>query len=170
MQLESVEKHIQEIQRKRAKLFVQSLDFINNYYNNSRNYYLVTLLLSVVMILSGISLFFSFEFNVFIKISLFFSTISFLFALINYLNSLEKSSEKMGKIFSNLDLKYKQEINIFRGFYSGRINEDEVRNFYLKADTEINERYFINQYEIILRWINFILLSLAIIMILLNFF
>lgn len=170
MQLEPVEKHIQKIQRKRADLFMQSLNFISDYYNNSRNYYLVVLFLSIIIILSAISLFFSFESNVFVKISLFFSTVSFLFALVNYLNSLEKSSEKIGKIFSELDSKYKQEKIILKSFYSGQINDNSIRNFYLDAQVEISKNYFINQNQIILRWINFILLSLSIILLLFNFF
>lgn len=170
MQLESVNKHIQGIQRKRAELFIQSLNFISNYYNNSRNYYLVILLLSLVIILAGISLFFSFESDAFTKISLFFGVLSFLFSLISYLNSLEKSSEKMGKIFSSLDLKYKQEIDIFKSFYSGKINGSEVRNFYLNTGVEVSEKYFVNESEIILRWINFILLALAVVLLSLNFF
>lgn len=170
MQLEPVEKHLQKIQRKREDLFIQSLSLVNNYYNNSRNYYLVILFLSVVIILADLSLFFTFEFDTFVKISLAFALISFLLSLAIYLNFLEKGSEKMGDIIISLDLKYKQEINILRSFYAGRVNAGDVRNFYLNSGAFIDKKYFGSTQEFILRWLNFILLSLAVIMILLNFF
>lgn len=169
MQAASLEKHLEEIQRKREELFIQSLNFVGNYYNNSRNYYLIMLLLSVVIVLTDLSLFFSFEFNTFIKISIFFSMIGFFFSLAIYLNFLEKGSEKIGDIFSELDLKYKREITILRNFYAGRINNRDIRDFYLSGQLGIDKKYFGSQYEIVLRWTDFILLSLAMIMLLLNF-
>lgn len=169
MQLAPLENHLEEIQRKREELFIQSLNFVSNYYNNSRNYYLVMLMLSVVIILADSSLFFSFEFNTFIKISVFFSMIAFFFSLAIYLNFLEKGSEKIGDIFSDLDLKYKREITILRNFYAGRINNQDIRDFYLSGQLGIDKKYFGSQYEIVLRWIDFILLSLAMAMLLLNF-
>lgn len=169
MQLEPVEKHLQKIQRKREDLFIQSLGLANNYYNNSRNYYLVILFLSVIIILADLSLFFTFELDTFIKTSLVFALTSFLFSLAIYLNFLEKGSEKMGDIVTSLDLKYKQEINILRSFYAGRVNSCDVRNFYLNSGTFIDKKYFGSTQEFILRWINFILLSLAMVMLLLNF-
>ena len=170
MQKESIEKHLEDIQRKRGDLFIRSLDFINNYYNNSRNYYLVMLFVALVIVLTGISLFFSFESNDFVVMSLLVSIFSFLFSLVNYLNSLEKSSEKIGDIFKNLDFKYKQEIDILRNFYAGRISEQDIRSFYLKGEIGVDKKYFINQTEIVLRWINFISLSVAVILIFFNFF
>lgn len=170
MELKPIDKHIQQIQNKRAELFIHSLRFIDGYYNNCRNYYLTMLLISLVIFLSDLSLFFSFESEVFIKISLLFATFSFLFALINYLNSLEKNSEKMGKIFGKYDFRNKQEIEILKNFNAGKIDEKQIRNFYLNQEVGVDEKYFVNQYEIVLRWINFISLSLAIILILFNFF
>ena len=169
MQLEPVEKHLQQIQSKREALFLQSLGFINNYYNNSRNYYLIMLFLSVVILLSDVSLFFTFEFDTFIKISGFFAIISFFFSLAVYLNFLEKGSEKIGDIFGDLDLKYKREINILRNFYAGRIEYGDIRDFYLDGSPTIDKKYFSSTYEFVLRWINFILLSLAVAMLFLNF-
>lgn len=169
MQLEPVEKHIQKIQQKREDLFIQSLNFVNNYYNNSRNYYLIVLFLSLIIILTDFSLFFTFEFNTFIKISLFFAIIVFFISLAIYLNFLEKGSEKIGDIFISLDLKYKQEINALRNFYSGRINEGDIRNFYLSGMLNIDKKYFGSIQEFVLRWMNFVLLSLAMIMLFLNF-
>ncbi len=169
MQLKPVNKHIQQIQRKRGELFIHALRFIDNYHNNCRNYYLMMLFISLVIILADLSLFFTFESEAFVKIGLFLATFSFLFALINYISSLEKNSEKMGKIFISLDLKNKQEIKIFKNFYAGSIDEKQVRDFYLDGDIEMDEKYFVNQYQIILRWINFILLSLSLILILFNF-
>lgn len=170
MKPESIDKRIRKIQGKRAELFIRSLRFIDGYYNNCRNYYLIMLFISLIIILADLSLFFSFASEDFIKISLFIAVFSFLFALINYLNSLEKNSEKMGKIFGKLDFKNKQEIKILKNFYAGKIEEKQIRSFYLSEDLGVEERYFVNQYEIVLMWINFIVLSLAIILILFNFF
>lgn len=164
------EKHIQKIQRERADLFIKSLEYIADYYNNSRNYYLATSIFSLIIILSDLTLFYTFEIDNFIKISLIFVIISFLFSLANYLNHLEKNSEKMGDIFSDLDLKYKQECDALRSFYSGRINEGSIRDFYLNQGVKFDKKYFINNREIISRWITFILLSLAVIFLLINFF
>ncbi|HBI17599.1 MAG: hypothetical protein UR60_C0017G0029 [Candidatus Moranbacteria bacterium GW2011_GWF2_34_56] len=170
MTLEPIEKHLEAIAQKRKDLFIRSLNFVDNYYNNSRNYYLVLLFLSFIIILADFSLFFSFEDDIFIRISLFFAAISFFFSLALYLNFLEKGSEKVGDIFGDLDFKYKQELNILRNFYAGRMNETDIRNFYLKNEIGVNKKYFGSSYEMALRWINFILLSLALILILFNFF
>jgi|GEM_PF-3470184 len=170
MNLNPADKHIQKIQRERFNLFIKSLEHVSNYYNNSRNYYLITTLLSLVIILSDLTLFYTFEFDAFIKISLVFVTVSFLFSLANYLNHLEKNSERMGDIFGELDLKYKQEFEALRGFYSGRINEGSIRDFYLNHGAEFSKKYFISNREIIPRWTNFIFISLAMIFLLINFF
>lgn len=170
MPLEPIEKHLESITQKRKDLFIQSLSFVDNYYNNSRNYYLVLLILSFIIILADFSLFFSFEDNAFVKISLFFAAISFFFSLAFYLNFLEKGSEKVGDIFRDLDFKYKQELNILRSFYAGRMKENDIRSFYLKSEIGVNKKYFGSSYEMALRWINFVLLSLALVLILFNFF
>lgn len=170
MNLNPADKHIQKIQRERFDLFVKSLEHVANYYNNSRSYYLVIAIISLVIILSDVTLFYTFEFNQFIKVSLIFSAISFLFSLASFLNHLEKNSEKMGNIFADLDLKNKQEFNALRSFYAGRIDEGSVRDFYLNHGMEFDKKYFINHREILPRWFNFILLSLAVVFMLINFF
>lgn len=169
MNLSPAEKHIQKIQKERFDLFIKSLEYVANYYNNSRTYYLVVTLISLVIILSDVTLFYTFESNSFIKISLIFVAISFLFSLASYLNHLEKNSERLGDIFAELDLKHKQEFNALRGFYAGRVDEGSIRDFYLNHGVEVDKKYFINHREILPRWINFILLSLAMIFMLINF-
>lgn len=170
MNLNPADKHIQKIQRERTDLFIKSLEYVASYYNNLRVYYLVTTLISLVIILSDLTLFYTFESNAFIKISLVFVAISFIFSLASYLNHLEKNSEKMANIFGDLDSRYKQEFNALRGFYAGRIDEGSIRDFYLNNGVEVDKKYFVNSQEVIPRWINFILLSLGLIFILLNFF
>ncbi|MFA6183504.1 MAG: hypothetical protein WC682_00195 [Parcubacteria group bacterium] len=169
MSLESIEKHIQKIGRKRSDLFIQSLQFIVGYQRNFHIYYLVAIFVSLTVIMADITLFFSFESNLFVKISLFFTTVSFLFSLINYLNSLERSAEKMGDIFDNLDFEYKQEAKILSDFFGGKIVEKDVRDFYLSSKIVVDKKYFSNNYEIIWRWINLILIALAVIFMLFNF-
>jgi hypothetical protein len=170
MNLNPADKHIQKIQKERFNLFIKSLEHVANYYNNSRVYYLVMTLLSLVIIFSDLTLFYTFEFNTFIKISVVFVAISFFFSLANYLNHLEKNSEKIGDIFIELDSKYRQEFNALRGFYAGRIDEGSIREFYLNHGIEVDKKYFVNSREIISRWLNFILLSLSLVFLLINFF
>ncbi|MEF3692095.1 MAG: hypothetical protein V3574_03525 [Candidatus Moraniibacteriota bacterium] len=170
MQLNPADKHIQKIQKERSELFVKSLKYVAQYQDNSRNYYLVTALVSLAIILSDVTLFYTFESNHFIKISLFFTAISFLFSLASYLNHLEKNSEKLGDIFTDLDLKRKKESDALRGFYAGRIDEGSIRDFYLNHGVEVDKKYFISHKEILPRWINMIFLSLATIFMLINFF
>lgn len=170
MRLETVEQHIQEIQQKRESLLTQSLGFINSYYKTSRSYYLIMLSLSLIIILVGISLFFTFESDSFIRGSLFFATTSFFYALIAYLSYLEKGAEKISTVLKDVDWKYLQEINILRNFYAGRIDEVDIRKFYLAQELGINPSDFGNNLTATFRWINFVLVSLALILILFNFF
>lgn len=170
MNLNPADKHIQKIQKERFELFVKSLKYVAQYQDNSRNYYLVMTLVSLAIILSDVTLFFTFESNSFIKISLFFAAISFLFSLASYLNHLEKNSEKLGDIFTDLDLQRKKEFEALRSFYAGRIDEGSIRDFYLNHGIEVDKKYFISHKEILPRWINLIFLSLATIFMLINFF
>jgi len=169
MPLESVEKHIQKIERRRSGLFIQSLRFSIGYQNSFGGYYPMMVFLSVVIIMADITLFFTFEFNSFIKISLLFATFSFLLSMISYLSFLEKGSRNVGDIFKKLDLRYKQEAGILRNFYGGKIIEKDVRDFYLNNKLTIDNRYFSNKQWITWCWINFIFLALAMITMLLNF-
>jgi len=170
MNLNPADKHIQKIRKERIGLFIKSIEYIANHYNNSKIYFLVMAFLSLAVVFGDLSLFYAFESDTFMKISLIFSSISFLFSLANYLNHLEKDSEKIGDIFSEMDLKYKQEFDALRSFYAGRIDEGSIRDFYLNHGIEVDKKYFINSNEILSRWINFIILSLSVIFLLVNFF
>lgn len=161
MEIRPLEKHIQKIEKERKKIFRESLYFSEKIDNNFHNYYFL------VIIISGIVLSFNFFKNG--HSSIFWMNIAlllgvFVFNLAKYLNFIEKKSEKYKDMFSRLDLKNRQELSILRGFYSGELNEKELRSFYLDNEDFI-EKYslFDRKKDIIERWVVFVCLSLSLV-------
>lgn len=161
MELSEVEKHIQKIERERNELFIKSLDFIGDSNTNLRNYYLIMAILSGVVLILAYQTFFNVGRNNILTWTIIFSILSLIFAIVNYLNALEKGVDKIAKYLVNLDYKYKQENRILKNFYSGKIDGKDVRNFYLNKSLEINKKYFDSSREVLARWSNFILLAIA---------
>lgn len=159
MEIKPLEKHIQKIEKERKKIFLESLYFSEKIDNNFQNYYFL------VIIISGIILSFNFFKNghssiYWLNIALILGI--FVFNLAKYLNFIENKSEKYKNIFSSLDLKNKQELSIIKGFYSGKFDEKELRDFYLE-NKDFFERHslFNKNKNAIERWVIFVCLSLA---------
>ncbi|MDD5652517.1 MAG: hypothetical protein WCZ08_01810 [Parcubacteria group bacterium] len=163
-----LEKHIRNIEKEKKKIFLEAIRF---FYGNDRkllNYYLLTATLSFAALI--FSNWMDIGESPAFAIGNFLLAGVFVLSLAEYLNFVEKSEKKYKNIFSDLDLKYDQEISIFRDFYSGKIDENELRNFYLERENLL-EKYFLSveRRDVAERWLIFIGLSLAVILIFLNF-
>jgi hypothetical protein len=168
MELKSLEEHIGELDKRREKIFLESLIILGNSNSKLKNYYLVVLSTSgVVIFLNYFNIYFHEEEMFFRAINMIIIIVS-IFSLAKYLNLAEKESEYYRNKLKELGLKYYQEIKIIENFYAGDVNEKEIREFYLRKEEDLfNEQSFASKNkEIISRWTVFVLLAVVVILLL----